>query len=142
MATPSPAPARAGLLRWIVAFVGVVLVVLGAINMAAEMKYSIAGQREPGTIVSTEGGIGRKNSVDVRAKIVPRSATPLTVELHDTLNTQHWKEGDRVEVLCTHIHADHLSCVADLWFDRYGVPVLMLGIGGIVLFGVWKLRGK
>src|SRR3954447_26640775 len=69
MATPSPAPARAGLLRWIVAFVGVVLVVLGAINMAAEVKYSMAGQREPGTIVSTEGGIGRKNSVDARAKI-------------------------------------------------------------------------
>lgn len=130
---------RPGILRWIVVLLGLVLLVLGVLNIAAEIKFSMAGQREAATIVATDGGIGRKNSVDARATVALRDASPISVDLHDTLNSAHWKEGDKVEVLCAHIHAGYLTCVGDLWFDRWAFPVIMAIVGALLLLGAWRL---
>lgn len=142
MATPNSGSARPTLSRWIVVLVGLLVLSLGAINLVAEVKFSMSGEPAPATILATEGGIGKMHSITARANVAPRNATPFEVEIHDTLGNTHWKEGDKVEVLCAHIHADHLSCVADLWFDRYGFPAIMAIVGALVLLGVWKLRGR
>lgn len=140
MSTANPGSGRPKVMRWIVAFAGLVLFGLGALDIAAEMKYSLSGQRESATITSSETGGSRKRSIDAQANVTPRAGTPFVVDIHDTLGNQHWKEGDTLELLCARIHADHLSCVADLWFDRYAVPVIMLVIGTLMVLGVWQLR--
>lgn len=134
-------PARSTWVRRAVVFlVGAAFVVLGAISLGAQVVYSLNGTPQSGTIVETEGGIGKIRSVTARVEVTGATARPFTVEVEDVLGRQGWKEGDAIQVLCTHIHADHLSCIANLWFDRFvfGLIATALGLAALWLAVKWR----
>lgn len=120
---------------WIVVLVGAVFAILSLVNLYAQVIYSFHGTEAPGVIMTTEKASARSHSVVAKVNVVPHDEQPLSTEIEDTLGVHDWKQGDSVPMLCTRLHADHVSCVANLWIDRYAFSLGMLGIGALALWG-------
>jgi hypothetical protein len=141
MATATKDTADSGRPLWIVVCVGAVILILAALNLSTQVIYSVRATHQVGSIVATEGGIGRKRSVTANVSVPQDNAAPLTIEVEDTLGTHGWKPGDSIGMLCTRLHADHVSCVADLWLDRYAFSLGMLLIGALAVWAGLRRRG-
>ena len=140
MTAPNTDGAPSDRLPWIFFLVVGVIAILALVDLVAQVNYSMSATREVGTITAVEGGIGRRQSVFAQASVVSSSAAPISVEIEDTLGIRGWKEGDSVPLLCTRLHADHVSCVFDSFLQRYWFPLTVLVIGGAL---VWlRLRHK
>jgi hypothetical protein len=135
-------PSGSGAFGWILALVAAVIVILTVIDLGSEIYFSLRAQHETGTILSTERASGRSRSVYARVQVAPQGGPASSAEIHDTFGRHGWKEGDRVDLLCARIHADHVNCVVDAWLDRY---VISLGVLAIVVALVWlrlRVRAK
>jgi len=135
MDNPQPRPFRS----WIVLLVAGVFVALGGINLWGQMLYSMNGVRASGKVI--EAAQARSMSIDARVEVILPGVAPFRWDVDDTFGTQSWEQGGTVSLLCTHVHADHISCVVDSWLDRFFLPSLALVIGAGVACLTLRRRG-
>jgi hypothetical protein len=115
-----------------------IFIALGAINLWGVLLYSLNGVRASGKVIEAHAAQARSVSIDARVEVELPGAAPFRWDVDDTFGTQNWEPGSTVPLLCTHIHADHISCVVDSWLDRFLFPSVVLAIGVGVMF--WTLR--
>ena len=113
---------------WIQLLVAAVFVVLGAINLWGEALYSLNGVRASGKVIEFHHTSARSASIVAQVEVALPGAAAFRWEVDDTFGMQDWEEGGTVPLLCTHVHADHMSCVVDSWLDRFLFPAIALAI--------------
>jgi hypothetical protein len=117
-----------------------VFIVLSAINLWAGMLYSLNGVRASGKVIEAHAASSRSASIEARVEVVMPGVAPFRWDVEDTFGTQNWESGSSVPLLCTHIHADHISCVVDSWPDRFLFSSIVFAIGVAVVF--WTLKRR
>ena len=125
---------------WIVLLVAGGFVALGAINLWGEALYSLNGVRASGKVIEAHAAQARSMSIDAKVEVVLPGVAPFRWDVDDTFGTQNWEQGGTVPLVCTHVHADHISCVVDSWLDRFLLPSLTLAIGAGVAFLTLRRR--
>ncbi len=84
---------------------------------------------------------GRSATVIGQVNVAMAGAAPFKWEVEDTLGLLDWQDGGTVPLLCTRLHADHVSCVVDSLPDRYGFTTLLLLAGaGLAWVSIRLLR--
>jgi glyoxylase-like metal-dependent hydrolase (beta-lactamase superfamily II) len=119
--------------------VGGVFVLVAGVGLWAQMQYALHGVRASALIVDA-AGVSRSRSVTAQVEVALPGERPIHTEIEDSLGGQHWTPGGRTPVVCTHIHADHMTCIADLWFDRYALVLAALMAGCSALWAGLRRR--
>jgi hypothetical protein len=122
------------------AAVASVVVVLAGVNLWAELQYSLYGRVASGTVVEFHHTSARSRSVTAEVDVQLSGTPTFRWEVDDSLGVESWEEGGRVPLLCTHIHADHWSCVLDDVWDRYPVPLAFLAVGILIVVVAMRRR--
>ncbi len=122
----------------ITAAVASVFIVLVSVNLWGELQYSLRGHVASGTVVEFHRASARSRSVTAEVDVQLAGTPPFRWDVEDALGVEPWAEGGRVPLLCTRIHADHVSCVLDAWQDRYAVPLLLFAMSVLVLILVMR----
>jgi hypothetical protein len=133
---------KSRLSSWMILLVAGVFIALSAINLWAQMLYSLNGVPASGKVIEAHAAASRSATIDARVEVAMPGVAPFRWDVEDTFGTQHWEPGGTVPLLCTHIHADHISCVVDSLLDRYLFPSAMLVIGAGVMFWTLKRRSS
>lgn len=131
---------RHGVFSWVGLLVVATIVILAAINLWAELQYSLRGAPATGKIIAFHNAQSRSRSVQAEVEVALSGAAPFHWTVDDTFGTQNWQVGGPVPLLCTHIHVDHVSCVVDSWLDRFLFPLFVLTAAAGLL--VWRLRRR
>jgi hypothetical protein len=118
-----------------------VFAALAAINLWGEIHYSLQGIPTLGKVIEFHYTRARSNSIVAQVEVVIPGAPPFRWEVDDAFGTQNWEPEGTVPLLCTHIHADHLSCVLDSWLDRFLFPSIMLSISAGLVWWTLKRSG-
>ncbi len=137
MDNPQPRPFRS----WVALLVAGVFVALGGINLWAQMLYSMNGVRASGKVIEAHAAQARSISIDAQVEVILPGVAPFRWDVDDAFGMQSWEQRGTVSLLCTHIHADHISCVVDSLLDRFFLPLLTLSIGAGVAFLALRRRG-
>jgi hypothetical protein len=143
MADPPVSPSRKrepGV--WMAAVIAGLFAVGALVNLSAQALYSLRGFPSAGKVLEFNRTSGRSASVVAQVMVATPGAAPFRWEVEDTFGLLDWREGGTVPLLCTHIHADHLSCVLDSPADRFLFPAVLLAFGGgVCAWSLGRLRG-
>lgn len=131
---------RPRLASWMVLLVAGILIALGGIDLWGGLLYSLNGVRASGKVIEAHAAQARSASIEARVEVVLPGVAPFRWDVEDTFGTRNWEPGSTVPLLCTHIHANHISCVVDSLLDRYLFPSAMFVIGAGVMF--WTLKRR
>jgi hypothetical protein len=125
---------------WMILLVAGVFIALSAVNLWGELLYSLNGVPASGKVIEAHAAQARSATIEARVEVALPGIAPFRWDVEDTFGTQHWEPGGTVPLLCTHIHADHISCVVDSWLDRFLFSSIVLAIG--VAVAVWTLKRR
>jgi hypothetical protein len=125
---------------WIAMLVGGMFVVLSAISLSGQLIYSLRGVPGSGQVIEFHKSQARSQSIDAQVVVHLPGVAPFPWDVDDALGIQHWEVGGSVPLVCAHVHADHISCVVDSWWDRFLLPSIMLVIGAAAM--VWAVAGR
>ena len=131
---------RPRLSSWMPLLIAGAFIALSAINLWAEMLYSLNGVPASGKVIEAHAAHSRSATIEARVEVALPGVAPFRWDVEDTFGTQHWEPGGTVPLLCTHIHADHISCVVDSWLDRFLFSSIVFAIGVAVAF--WTLKRR
>jgi hypothetical protein len=115
---------------WMVVLVAGIFGVLGLINLYAQLMYEVSGVRASGIVREFHRASARSHSIYAQVLAAPPGVKPFTWDVEDSFGLHDWQVGESVPLVCTHIHADHVSCVFDSYADRYLWPVALVAFGG------------
>jgi hypothetical protein len=102
--------------------------------------YEIGSTHATGQVIKFERASGRSRSIYATVLAKPEGVPPFKWDVEDTFGVHDWHEGDSVPLLCTRLHADHVSCVLDSYPNRYLWQIMLtLFGGGIAVFGARAL---
>jgi hypothetical protein len=131
-------PQRRPFSFWMILLVAAVFIALSAVNLYGGLLYSLRGVHASGKVVEAHAAASRSATIEARVEVVLPGAAPFRWNVEDTFGTQDWEPGSTVPLLCTRIHADHISCVVDSWPDRFLFSSIILALGVGVAW--WTLK--
>jgi len=123
---------------WVILLLGGLTMALALPGLWGGLQYSFRGVRASGKVIEFHTTTARSVSIVAQVEVTLPDAAPFRWEVEDATHSQEWVVGGTVPLLCTHIYADHVSCMVDAWRERYLPPLLVLAAGAGML--MWSLK--
>jgi hypothetical protein len=124
---------------WAVLVLGLFLVATQVLDLGAQVVYSTRGVHASGTVIEYHKTSARSVSVTGQVNVQMPGTPPFKWEVDDTFGRLDWQDGGTVPLLCTRLHADHMSCVGDSFVDRYVVTLGLLVLGALLAWASVKM---
>jgi hypothetical protein len=135
----TPASNRRHPVWWAVLVLGVVLVGTQVLDLGAQVVYSTRGVHASGTVLEFHKASARSVSVTGQVNVQMPGTPAFKWDVDDTFGRLDWQDGGSVPLLCTRLHADHMSCVGDSFVDRYVGTVGLLLVGALLVWASVKM---
>ena len=125
----------------LIVLLGGLTISVGSVSLWGALQYSLRGVPASGRVVEFHASGPHSASIVAQVDVTLSDAAPFRWEVDDATHSQEWVVGGTVPLLCTHIWADHVSCVVDSWSERYLTALIVLAIGaGMLVWAVKRLR--
>ena len=124
---------------WAILALGLLLLASQLLDLGAQVIYSTRGVRASGTVVEFHKTSGRSVTVAGQVNVQMPGTPAFKWDVDDTFGQLDWQEGGTVPLLCTRLHADHVSCVGDSFVDRYVVTLGLLLLGALLAWASVKM---
>jgi len=143
MDASTPVPNRRHPVWWAVLALGLFLVATELVDLGAQLVYSTRGVPASGTVLEFHKASARSVTVYGRVNVQVPGTPAFKWDVDDTFGQLDWQDGGTVPLICTRLHADHMSCVGDSFVDRYVVTLGLLMLGVLLAWaGVKMLRDR
>ena len=140
---PVATHSRSHLFLRAIVLLGGLTISMASVGLWGALQYSLRGVPASGRVIEFHASGAHSASIVAQVEVTLSGAPPFRSEVNDATHSQEWEVGGTVPLLCTHIWADHVSCVVDSKSDRYLTPLIVLTVGaGMIVWGVKGLRGS
>jgi len=134
-----PVSSRRQPVWWAVLALGMLLFGSQVLDFAAQVVYSTRGVHASGTVIEFHKTSARSATVTGQVDVRMPGTPAFKWEVDDTFGQLPWQEGGTVPLICTRLHADHMSCVGDSFVDRYVVTIGLLLLGALLSWAAVKM---